>query len=1024
MLAIHKYSICRISLLSSWSDTLAMNALLKFFSFVCLAMISVGAQEVFSCGGFIKSDLPFDYNRIKVQLYTDEGNLKYETDCAPNNGYYMVPVYVKGKYVIKLDPPKGWGFEPESFKLEVDGQRDPCSKGEDINFHFRGFMVSGKVILANDGTSLSDVNVAFLDGEKKEVKSVKTKNGWYQFHMVYPGDYFVKLNDPSVCGDQRLLHIQVINDSILIEDNLKILGFSLQGYLKKGSVSVSDTEVMLYSSEKYRPFECDTAVVADFELPAKLSHLFYLCKATANENGKFVFPCVAPGQYYIFPYGRKGGLIYDFSPKVMEAKIVTQPRILQDPFSVVGLSVVGSVLWKHNGAGISEVDIFLDNKLVTRTNARGIYILEKLSAGSHIIQPKKEDLEFRSQTIDVSEKEVSISPFVVERFQLCGRVIISVFPPSVPKLTQRKLLLTNSITKEVFSLTTNSNGNFCRLVSRGKYVLEVNIVVKDEDIHNVVFRQTGYLFSPVCSHELTLKFVSEADANRSEMLHLRPGNNSLCLPLADKFNFVIESCHLFGNTSYTYFPNDVPPTEKTTHLKAVKIDPTSDKGATYFIHYFDFYATTGEDITLSPESDDLVFIPEFVKITAEDDCLQLGKQFVGRVGLYLNGKILPPLQDIQITVTNDKKPEMVLTKTTDEKGEYSFGPFHSLDGLRVEAEKPGYFFEPIRGQLGHFKVSKLSELSVETTDEYFVRPVLKEYSFEPQHKIVKIEEGTSVVVKLQGKRVAFSCSGSVHYLNGEPAAGVVLEAFSEACVQIHEDDVTSEVGTYKIRGLKPQCEYILRVKKSNLIGRPLPMQHKLWITNHDRVDVNFTIFQEPLTMDIMGHVRTEEIEHLSSLTALLSEKTSSLVPVHRVPLHHSSFFFFPAVPMDNRTYVCQLESSLPNFYVKNITPPQVTFTANKSVQSFIFEFHAKRNLIESEISTGSYAYFFLSLMIVILSYYSDNVIHALQVQLVNQVFPYWNYGTVSEVLNGRSVTAKEASVDTPGGKKKTKIRKI
>ena len=46
----------------------------------------------------------------QVKLYTKQGSLKYQTDCAPNNGYYMVPVYDKGDYILKVEPPPGWTF--------------------------------------------------------------------------------------------------------------------------------------------------------------------------------------------------------------------------------------------------------------------------------------------------------------------------------------------------------------------------------------------------------------------------------------------------------------------------------------------------------------------------------------------------------------------------------------------------------------------------------------------------------------------------------------------------------------------------------------------------------------------------------------------------------------------------------------------------------------------------------------------------------------------------------------------------
>lgn len=46
---------------------------------------------------------------------------------------------------FQVSPPPGWSFEPEEVSLKVDGETDACSLGQDINFHFQGFAVIGKV---------------------------------------------------------------------------------------------------------------------------------------------------------------------------------------------------------------------------------------------------------------------------------------------------------------------------------------------------------------------------------------------------------------------------------------------------------------------------------------------------------------------------------------------------------------------------------------------------------------------------------------------------------------------------------------------------------------------------------------------------------------------------------------------------------------------------------------------------------------------------------------------------------------
>lgn len=45
----------------------------------------------------------------------------------------------------EVSPPSGWSFDPEEVSVKVDGETDACSLGKDINFHFKGFAVIGKV---------------------------------------------------------------------------------------------------------------------------------------------------------------------------------------------------------------------------------------------------------------------------------------------------------------------------------------------------------------------------------------------------------------------------------------------------------------------------------------------------------------------------------------------------------------------------------------------------------------------------------------------------------------------------------------------------------------------------------------------------------------------------------------------------------------------------------------------------------------------------------------------------------------
>ena len=48
--------------------------------------------------------------------------------------------------------------DPSSVELNIDGSTDKCSKGEDINFIFTGFTLSGKVSFVPFNSLFSNVN--------------------------------------------------------------------------------------------------------------------------------------------------------------------------------------------------------------------------------------------------------------------------------------------------------------------------------------------------------------------------------------------------------------------------------------------------------------------------------------------------------------------------------------------------------------------------------------------------------------------------------------------------------------------------------------------------------------------------------------------------------------------------------------------------------------------------------------------------------------------------------------------------
>jgi hypothetical protein len=170
-----------------------------------------------------------------------------------------------------------------------------------------------------------------------------------------------------------------------------------------------------------------------------------------------------------------------------------------------------------------------------------------------------------------------------------------------------------------------------------------------------------------------------------------------------------------------------------------------------------------------------------------------------RVGLIINGKISPAMDGVRINAYNKETHEIISSADSLNDGTYKIGPLYTEFKYDIKAVKDGYKITPTPNDSYSFIAEKLSFLRVKIVDnnnkplggvilslssadksfkinnntnsegyydfielysgEYSIKPLLKEYKFEPSERVVKIVGGEHYVETIVAHRVAFSIYG-------------------------------------------------------------------------------------------------------------------------------------------------------------------------------------------------------------------------------------------------------------------------
>ncbi|XP_039651536.1 nodal modulator 1 [Perca fluviatilis] len=1181
-----------------------VGALWVLFCITYSQLLTVSSEDiVVACGGFVKSDVEINYSLIEIKLYTKQGSLKYQTDCAPINGYFMIPLYDKGDFVLKIEPPLGWSFEPTSVDLHVDGVSDICTKEEDINFVFTGFSVSGTVLSKGHLLGPAGVEVKLTPaGTEEKLQSVVTQpGGKYTFLKVLPGNYDITAAHPSWTLEQSTTSVLVSNANAPAADHLVVGGYDVSGEVRSDGEPMKEVTFLLYSAavKKEDVGGCNTSPVDGAD--SGDSSLVYLCSSLSREDGTFVFPSLASGDYTVVPFYRGERITFDVAPSRMNFKVEHNSLKLEPIFRVMGFSVTGRVLNSVGGEGVSDATVSLNNQIKVLSKEDGSFRLENMTAGTYTIRVSKELMFFEPITVKIAPNTPQLPDIITAGFSVCGQISISHLPEGMKQQGRYKVSLTPPGQDNAASRTIDSDpqGAFCFQAKPGDYsvhvslpeaevkaglalqpqALEVSLVdqpltdllftqfmasvsgkvyclascddlsvtlqpvsrqgerrtvslpgnsdilsfsfddvlpgkykvsitheewcwkhksieveVLDSDVVGVEFRQIGYILRCSLSHAITLEFFQDGSKPENVgVYNLSKGVNRFCLSKPGVYKVTPRSCHQFEQDFYTYdtsAPTILTLTAVRHHMtglittdkildvtvtikSSIESEPAlvlgplrsleeqrqeqqlqeiqlrrqererraaeEDGGArddsppiqekadelTGPFHYeFSYWARAGEKITVTPSSKELLFYPPEVEATITgESCPGRLVDIAGRAGLFLEGKVSPELQGVEISISERGTAVPLVTVATNEMGAYSVGPLHSDRQYDISASKEGFVLSPVEGTLGDFKAFALAGVTFKIKSEdgvplsgvllslsggqfrsnlvtqdtglltfnnlspgqYYFKPMMKEFRFEPASQMITVEEGQNLSIDITGIKTAYSCYGAVQSLSGDAERDVAVEAVGQGeCSLYSEDTVTDEEGRFRLRGLLPGCKYLIQLREegNDHIERALPQHRAIEVGSNDIEGVNIIAFRQINQFDLSGNVHTSP-EHLATLSVKLCKSDNLDNPINSVSLGQSLFFNFPPLDRDGESYVLMLYSTLSRSQY-DFTLPQVTFTSNGYHKHVTLTFNPTRKVPDQDVAQGSYIALPLTLLLLLAAYNHEKVIPLL-LQVVNRI---------------------------------------
>lgn len=367
----------------------------------------------------------------------------------------------------------------------------------------------------------------------------------------------------------------------------------------------------------------------------------------------------------------------------------------------------------------------------------------------------------------------------------------------------------------------------------------------------------------------------------------------------------------------------------------------------------------------------VLFNPKMREVHVLHECLQGGSAvtFAASKGLVIRGKVSPPIGGIEILARDVRDDSIADQTVTSATGEYKLGPLYgSEQNYLVAAHKEGYKITKDLSNPYDFAAEQLSYLAITVKDakgnplpdvafdlshsartyrnnsrtsaqgktsfdelipgEYYLKPLLKEYEFEPKQMTLHVVQGKKLDKEFVAKRIAFSAYGHVRLLDQKALEDVVVDAVCATCGEKSmESGKTGRDGSFRIRGLVPGNTYEVSVRLASdrmlhtnvaSLFKATPLKVPVKVAHADVKDVNFLALRLISDMSISGVVNFEgeNTDYTTAPEAAVElYSPGNPVPTHREQL--SVLRYFRLENLRRQEYIVKVVPTGQNVYRYN-----------------------------------------------------------------------------------------------------------